>query len=119
MTAVVLRVLPKSLKYSRPCGKISSRDAGGLDGSFTPLLQKSEGSKVKAASVKPYYFTANAFLPGIFGSRQRIIVPGCAGIGFICKAHGRLHIEICGLPCNTADGPKIKQDGAIIFCRGP
>jgi hypothetical protein len=30
-----------------------------------------------------------------------------------------LHIEICGLQCNTADGPKTKQDGAIIFFRGP
>jgi hypothetical protein len=31
------------------------------------------------------------------------------------KAHGRLHIEICGLPCNTVDGPHIKQEGVIIF----
>jgi hypothetical protein len=42
-------------------------------------------------------------------------VPVCAGVWFICKAHGRLHIEICGLPCNTPDGLKIKQDGTIIF----
>jgi hypothetical protein len=29
------------------------------------------------------------------------------------------YFQICGLQCNTADGPKTKQDGAIIFCRGP
>jgi hypothetical protein len=39
---------------------------------------------------------------------------------FIRKAHAKLHIKpIGGLACNNAAGPKIKQDSAIIFYRGP
>jgi hypothetical protein len=37
-----------------------------------------------------------------------IIVPDSTGIWYICKAYSRLTIEICGLQCNIADGPKTK-----------